>query len=880
MRPCSSTSVTDHRHADRVLPLIALCVGLAAVPAVAQGSACAGPDRPVEIVDVRWGAAAGVETVLLTVEDPNVPTAVSGYNIYRTSDPGTPRDGWPLVAVDAAAQYDSDGRALLADPTGAPAELGPVYYHVTALNGSCGAEGPRGTSNQHDTDGDGVGLRDDPCPTTPFGAEALRTGCAATDYLLQPDLLLGSIPDDGWDWVAASASTEMPTEILFAMESALEQLSEVPAFLHDGAGCSAAASMENSVGSMNELDEQIYQYLSELPGGTTPLGTGRHAHAHGAEGEGGVDGPIEWPSETVLAVQGQYNAFLVLLERANRAWGLANELCAAEGPTGSVEGRVHRVLEERRLVVLTSGEQIVLPWGLGQVDGLQITEDVELQVQGRAVTGLWVASSFDVVPSGVVFTPGPVFTQCLNLRVLPVQPQPAIPGDQLGWIRHEIDGYTDPSGRIEFERGMKLMAEEFNCPGVLPGQGPDGEDLRVEHYYRVRLSYRTNQGNWISNALLASQFRGGQQISLPQQMNGDDGSLEVTRIRRSCVESASIIPIIDPTGGIVGTESIWHCSSEQIMNQTTYPIRSLERGAYCSTTFPTTTFEIEDDDTQSWDSTYVSGVNAQEGAPTPLTFQAIGEKVVNGSLVHDSVIGRFESFAIFGRDVHHHFGAGTDNKSGLDWPHVTGERDGLPFRYTCTVPPIVRDRLGSCDGLPEMFYRLPYPGGTFVQVNQGNGGSFTHNGWQWFALDLSGNSGDPLRAARGGTVVRLRKTMNLNCMTQTCTDWGFPLLDEYGNHVAIQHEDGTVGWYAHMVPNSSPLFLGQKLNRGDYLGQLGNTGNSGGPHLHYHVTPEDPSTWGNTTVLARYEALLFPTLQTQSCLVPPQGSGWVSSNVP
>jgi len=55
----------------------------------------------------------------------------------------------------------------------------------------------------------------------------------------------------------------------------------------------------------------------------------------------------------------------------------------------------------------------------------------------------------------------------------------------------------------------------------------------------------------------------------------------------------------------------------------------------------------------------------------------------------------------------------------------------------------------------------------------------------------------------------------------------------YGNEVLIKHGYGYETLYGHM----SKIIVrnGQKLNRGDLIGYVGNSGKSTGPHLHYEV---------------------------------------------
>jgi murein DD-endopeptidase MepM/ murein hydrolase activator NlpD len=55
----------------------------------------------------------------------------------------------------------------------------------------------------------------------------------------------------------------------------------------------------------------------------------------------------------------------------------------------------------------------------------------------------------------------------------------------------------------------------------------------------------------------------------------------------------------------------------------------------------------------------------------------------------------------------------------------------------------------------------------------------------------------------------------------------------YGNNVVINHGFGYKTLYAHM--SKFGVRQGQRINRGDIIGYVGNTGSSTGPHLHYEV---------------------------------------------
>lgn len=86
-------------------------------------------------------------------------------------------------------------------------------------------------------------------------------------------------------------------------------------------------------------------------------------------------------------------------------------------------------------------------------------------------------------------------------------------------------------------------------------------------------------------------------------------------------------------------------------------------------------------------------------------------------------------------------------------------------------------------------------------------------------IDFAAPTGTPIFAAAEGVV--------------TYAGW---TDDGYGNVVELRHQNGELTLYAHT--NKVYVAKGQTINKGQAIAEVGSTGRSTGPHLHFEIQPD------------------------------------------
>src|SRR5438128_251253 len=87
---------------------------------------------------------------------------------------------------------------------------------------------------------------------------------------------------------------------------------------------------------------------------------------------------------------------------------------------------------------------------------------------------------------------------------------------------------------------------------------------------------------------------------------------------------------------------------------------------------------------------------------------------------------------------------------------------------------------------------------------------------------------DHMSAAAPGTILYKNDgNFDQNCALSDRAEW---------NAVYVLHDDGSVAWYGHMKSGSpTSKRVGDRVETGEYLGSVGSSGSSTGPHLHFEV---------------------------------------------
>ena len=129
---------------------------------------------------------------------------------------------------------------------------------------------------------------------------------------------------------------------------------------------------------------------------------------------------------------------------------------------------------------------------------------------------------------------------------------------------------------------------------------------------------------------------------------------------------------------------------------------------------------------------------------------------------------------------------------------------------------------------PDRPYRVPYAVAQSFLVSQAPPDAVTHaDPGSRNAIDFAMPVGSGVHAARDGVVINVAHKFFRGGLEKERRD--------EANFVQVLHEDGTSALYAHLQMDTVRVKPGQRVLRGEYIANSGNTGFSSGPHLHFVV---------------------------------------------
>ncbi len=216
--------------------------------------------------------------------------------------------------------------------------------------------------------------------------------------------------------------------------------------------------------------------------------------------------------------------------------------------------------------------------------------------------------------------------------------------------------------------------------------------------------------------------------------------------------------------------------------------------------------------------------------------------------ISKSLPGSSLATTILADETHQHSSSSekvpTDNLGGATIPKK-GTAEGKPLPLSQPIQQVAAHQ-ASLSVKPDVgsaVRQFCHPLGGLGELTQGNGG-LTHQGRMYYAYDLASPIGTPVYAMQSGQVIGL--------YDKYPDTGGGPERSNKFNYVYLEHDDGYRSVYVHLQEGfrkGITLEIGDWVEVGDLIGLSGNSGWSGGPHLHVEVQqPGDSPRRFTTTV--------------------------------
>ena len=152
----------------------------------------------------------------------------------------------------------------------------------------------------------------------------------------------------------------------------------------------------------------------------------------------------------------------------------------------------------------------------------------------------------------------------------------------------------------------------------------------------------------------------------------------------------------------------------------------------------------------------------------------------------------------------------------------------MNFNGCCELQPH-RVAIAPVDGVPYLSERFAVD---FIRIDaagSGGAGDLTRNE-SFFTYN------EPVYAVGDARVVSTLDDVPENVPLIEPPNSRFTMDTLAGNSVILRLADGRYAAYAHLRPGSIRVRPGQRVRRGQMLARVGNSGQSGGPHLHFQLS--------------------------------------------
>lgn len=220
-------------------------------------------------------------------------------------------------------------------------------------------------------------------------------------------------------------------------------------------------------------------------------------------------------------------------------------------------------------------------------------------------------------------------------------------------------------------------------------------------------------------------------------------------------------------------------------------------------------------DVSPWAAVSVRFTEPMDHASTEAAFAAVvGEKVLTGAVrwaENDTVLVLQPKAALpYGASVRLSVATGAHSRDGAALASDAGVSFTVAAKPTPPMPAAPRPTAKPAP-VATSGWRWPLIG----PITQRFGETLTKYGFHQ-GIDIDGDGGDPVRAARTGTVTVAGR-------------W-----DECGGlQVHIDHGDGLSSWYRHL--SRIDVSAGERIAAGTVIGAVGETGCAFGTHLHFAI---------------------------------------------